>query len=330
MNFHSFNLPLGFDNALSLEGALHSFIEDLKKLDDKFNTLTYDYENYTNEKIKDTVNELNKSLEKVKTDIINLSNTNLNQKANDLILRIQSNYDTLNEKVNNLKTYTDNTIIMNRTVITNYINEVKKDLVKLIEQGGFQIASIFNGEKTSIENAVQDYNKILTLKNGIADYFVYKIIENLDMNYYCSDRLTLAFLNTLKLVTFKSYTYKRNVFKNQFNIDNNRLAYILSMLCYKKTDDIEKIYKLHTDNKTEILDNTVVQKILSTPLSDYTITVTYNETTFNLGFYWQKNIKLNAIISEYVTDLGLSKTTFMYWNFINTYELKNYINLGQL
>lgn len=330
MNFHSFNLPLGFDNALSLEGALHSLIEDLKKLDDKFNTLNYDYENYTNEKIKDTVTEINKSMEKVKTDILQLSNTNLNQKTNDLILRIQSNYNTLNEKINNLKTYTDNNIIMNRTLVTNYINEVKKDLEKLIAQGGYQIASIFDGTKTSIENAVHDYNKILTLKNGIADYFVYKTQNSLDSNYVCSDRLTLAFLNTLKNVTFRSYTYRRNIFKNQFNIDNNRLAYILSMLCYKKTDDIEKIYKLHTDNKTEILDNTVVQKILATQLSETTISVTYNNIVFNLGFYWQRNTKLNMIINEYVTELGINKTQFMYWNFINSYELKNFINLGNL
>ena len=71
MNFLSHNLPLGFDNALSLEGVVHKLIKDMENITKKYENIELNNKEYIDTQDKTYYNKL---INEINSNVLNLKN----------------------------------------------------------------------------------------------------------------------------------------------------------------------------------------------------------------------------------------------------------------
>ena len=218
MNFFSHNLPLSFDNALTLEGVIHNLKTEIENITKKYENIELDNKNYIDEKDKKVIEQL--------TTEINTHIQNLTKYTNDLVAttkeNIETNYDkkindcntTINEVRENLTELINNEIEqvkelfktadeLLKSQIDSDFMELKSDVIKrlndfqeMIIQSNFTLYSPYDGNLKSLTKSINDYVQFSR------SFFCWNVSQF--VNLCKNNTITVGVFNTNKDTTKKS------------------------------------------------------------------------------------------------------------------------------
>lgn len=246
-NFHSYNLPLGFDNALSLEGALHELIKEQDNIRKEFSELNANERNYTDNEIIKSYNKiidevttiqklLQSNIDTEKSERINSDDTldfNIKSLRQYLLNYTNTQISMLNTSLKSLvdttKTYIlalhkDDLVVVNSTINTKF-NKVSSDLKKfkdellyLINHGLYSFFSPFTGYYQPIEKNVEEIYKYFYRFFGYNNKDFFNILKNKGM--------TVEVFNTMNLIVDDSEKLDWLTVKG-FNLYNSLYLYAM-------------------------------------------------------------------------------------------------------
>lgn len=263
MNFLSHNLPLSFDNALSLESVVHKIIKEINDIEEKYNNIKENFESYTDDEIDKLKSELNKKLYDLKKSVIETSEDYTNIIKLELINKINSINTALTDLIFTKNNETNENI-------TKLIEKTKKELIDRMEQGKVLVPSMYDGTLKTPFDALSDFNIYISKKFQITDELIQSISEkgctdvifrcfcnNIKMTLFNTEYLKVLFLLLPKFKSDYNYNYEEDKL-NSFKILNSEMSkYIwsyeitLSMSCSvskQSTNDTGKLELLTGDS----------------------------------------------------------------------------------
>lgn len=159
MNYLSHNLPLSFDNALTLEGVIHKIIKKIENIEEKYSNIKNDFNGYTNEQIKLVKEQLDGVKNELENSITKLGNTlkvdiNINtehiSELNSKLLLIDNELDKINARVDSTFSLIEN----NYKSLILLINQVKDYVDKVIKEMTVKVYSPVNGKYMNIQDCL--------------------------------------------------------------------------------------------------------------------------------------------------------------------------------
>ena len=274
MNFLSHNLPLGFDNALSLEGVVHKLIKDMENITKKYENIELNNKEYIDTQDKfyydKLINEINSNVSNLKIYTNELVNTTKASIESDYNVKINNNTQLITDKYKDLinkitieiEKVTNNFKIADdllKAELTVDILEVKKDTIErlnkfqeIIETSNFAMWSPIDGELKGLEKVAKEMTKdYLSFANYKIDDF-FNALKNSNItigtlnvvNTFQKKHLTIEYFNTCNILFYYDIT------NNLLNMSNN-----------PKIKDLIDIYTSSTNTKVNQLESKIIDEL---------------------------------------------------------------------